>query len=204
MATATLSPQARLIIYDSLPVINVCIFFPVSHIISNSFPAIADNAYFARHAVFPGVAGNLTAPGTPWILYGGSLAGAETAYSVKTYGDILFGGIASSAPVEIVLPYPEWLGHHLRRTCLELANQIPRYNPIQKYGPQDCVASVNGIIAKIDKLTDSHNTKAIEELKEIFGLEKLKDIRDFAMTIAFPSKFLIIICQGGNVTDNNF
>lgn len=70
--------------------------------------AIADNAYFAQNAVFPGVAGNLTAPGTPWILYGGSLAGAETAFSVKTYGNILFGGIASSAPIKVVLPYPEW------------------------------------------------------------------------------------------------
>src|ERR1700709_7896 len=49
--------------------------------------AIADNAYFAQHATFPGVIDNLTAPGTPWILYGGSLAGAETAFSVKTYGD---------------------------------------------------------------------------------------------------------------------
>lgn len=63
-----------------------------------------------------------------------------------------------------------------------------RYNPIQKYGPQDCVASVNAIIAKIDHLTDTKNTQAINELKAIFGLESLKDIRDFAMTIAFPSK----------------
>lgn len=70
--------------------------------------AIADNAYFAQHATFPGVIGNLTAPDTPWILYGGSLAGAETAFSVKIYGDILFGGIASSAPVNIQLEYPQW------------------------------------------------------------------------------------------------
>jgi hypothetical protein len=75
---------------------------------ANVDAAIADNAYFAQHAVFPGVAGNLTAPGTPWILYGGSLAGAETAYSIKSYGDVLYGGIASSAPVKVVLPYPEW------------------------------------------------------------------------------------------------
>lgn len=70
--------------------------------------AIADNAYFAQHASFPGVTGNLTAPGTPWILYGGSLAGAETAFSVQTYGDILYGGIAASAPIQVKLAYPEW------------------------------------------------------------------------------------------------
>jgi len=54
------------------------------------------------------VDGDLSAPQTPWILYGGSLAGAQTAFSVKTYGDILYGGIASSAVVKPVLEYPEW------------------------------------------------------------------------------------------------
>lgn len=58
--------------------------------------------------MFPGVEGDLTAPGTPWILYGGSLAGAQTAFSVKTYGDILYGGIASSGTIQAVLGYPQW------------------------------------------------------------------------------------------------
>jgi hypothetical protein len=44
----------------------------------------------------------------------------------------------------------------------------------------------------MDELVASKNTKAIQELKEIFGLEALKDIRDFAMTIAFPSMFLTV------------
>ena len=70
--------------------------------------AIADNAYFAQHAIFPGIRGNLTAPGTPWILYGGSLAGAQTAFSIKAYGDILYGGIASSGIIKTVLAYPQW------------------------------------------------------------------------------------------------
>lgn len=69
---------------------------------------IADNAYFAQHATFPGVDGDLTAPGTPWILYGGSLAGGQTAFSVKTYPDILWGGIASSGVIHAQLAYPEW------------------------------------------------------------------------------------------------
>ncbi|KAF4635431.1 hypothetical protein G7Y89_g2660 [Cudoniella acicularis] len=89
---------------------------------------VADKVYFAQHATFPGITANLTAPGTPWILY----------------------------------------------------------NPIQKYGPQDCVASVNAIVTKINSLTDSHNTQAINDLKAIFGLQDLQDIRDFAQTIAWP------------------
>ena len=80
---------------------------------------IADNAYFATHATFPGIKGNISAPKTPWILYGGSLAGAQTAFSVKQYGGLLYGGIASSAVIHAVLAYPEW------------------YAPIQKFAPQD-------------------------------------------------------------------
>ncbi|KAL6244769.1 hypothetical protein RBB50_008297 [Rhinocladiella similis] len=131
---------------------------------------IADNAYFAQRATFPNVpgGGNLTAPGTPWILYGGSLAGAETAFSVVQYGDILWGGIAASGVVHAVHGYPEW------------------YNPIQENGPQDCITRINKIIDKIDHLIQTKNTKAIQQVKEIFGLGALSSLGDFAMTIAFP------------------
>jgi hypothetical protein len=61
-----------------------------------------------------------------------------------------------------------------------------RYDPIQKFGPSDCVASINSIIDKMDHLVSTNNTKAIQQLKAIFGLGALEDIRDFAMTIAFP------------------
>ena len=131
---------------------------------------IADNAYFAQNVKFENVTGgdNLTAPGRPWILYGGSLAGAETAFSIVEYGDILWGGIASSAPVHVTLAYPEW------------------YYPIQKFGPSDCTSRINNIIDKMDSLVQANNTAAIQQLKDIFGLGTLSDIRDFAMTIAFP------------------
>ncbi|KAI9667512.1 MAG: hypothetical protein M1821_000328 [Bathelium mastoideum] len=129
---------------------------------------IADNAYFAQHVSLPGVNVSLNAPDTPWILYGGSLAGAQTAFSIKTYGDILWGGIAASAPIHVVLGYWQW------------------YAPIQKYAPQDCVTSINNIIDKMDYLIGKNDTAAIQQLKNIFGLGALKDNRDFAMTIAFP------------------
>ncbi|KAI1094397.1 peptidase S28 [Rostrohypoxylon terebratum] len=129
---------------------------------------IADNAYFAQNAVFPGINGTLTAPGTPWILYGGSLAGAQTAASIKVHGDVLFGGIAASAPIKVPVGYPEW------------------YNPIQKYAPQDCVTRINNIVDKFDSLIAKNNTKAIGEFKALFGLESLTDNRDFAAAIADP------------------
>ncbi|KAK4544242.1 hypothetical protein LTR36_004452 [Oleoguttula mirabilis] len=132
---------------------------------------IADNAYFAQHATFPGVNATLTAPGTPWILYGGSLAGAQTAFSLKTYGGangVLWGGIASSGTTKAKLAYVEW------------------YDPIQKYGPQDCVASINAIVEKIDHVFETGNATAIRQMKAVFGLEALTNNGDFAMTIAFP------------------
>ncbi|KAI1374948.1 peptidase S28 [Hypoxylon crocopeplum] len=129
---------------------------------------IADNAYFAQNAVFPGIEGDLTAPGTPWILYGGSLAGAQTALSIKVHGDVLYGGIASSAPIKVSVGYPEW------------------YNPIQKYAPQDCVTRINNIVDKFDLLVAKKHTKAIKEFKALFGLEVLTDNRDFAAAIADP------------------
>ncbi|RMD40690.1 hypothetical protein DV735_g4430, partial [Chaetothyriales sp. CBS 134920] len=131
---------------------------------------IADNAYFAQHAKFPNVTGgeNLTAPGTPWILYGGSLAGGQTAFSLVEYSGLLWGGIAASGVVHVVHGYPEW------------------YNPIQENGPQDCITRINKIVDKIDHLIQTNNTQAIQKLKDIFGLGSLSSLGDFAMTIAFP------------------
>ena len=131
---------------------------------------IADNAYFAQHVKLENVTDgdNLTATVRPWILYGGSLAGAQTAFSLVEYENLLWGGIASSAPVHVVRAYPEW------------------YYPIQKFGPSDCTTRINNIVDKIDHLVQQNNTQAIQQLKEIFGLGTLTDIRDFAMTIAFP------------------
>ena len=74
--------------------------------------AIADNAYFAQHVKIPGVNGTLNAPDAPWILYGGSLAGAQTAFSLNQYGGdgsgLLWGGVASSATSKAVLAYVQW------------------------------------------------------------------------------------------------
>jgi len=89
----------------------------------------------------------LTAPEAPWILYGGSLAGAQNAFSLKTYGGpdgILWAGIASSGTTKAKLAYPEW------------------YNPILKFSPQDCVGSINAIISNIDQVFATGNATSIE------------------------------------------
>ena len=40
----------------------------------------------------------------------------------------------------------------------------------------------------MDHVVFSDQTEAVQKLKNIFGLGALDDIRDFAMTIAFPRK----------------
>lgn len=64
------------------------------------------------------------------LLDGGSLAGAETAFTVKDYGDIIYGGIASSGVTYARVGYPEW------------------YYNIQKYAPRDCIKSIE---ANVDR-----------------------------------------------------
>ena len=137
--------------------------------------AIADNAYFAQHAMFPAVntTESLNAPHTPWIVYGGSLAGGQTAFSLKKYNDLFAGGIAASAPAFAKWEYPEW------------------YNPILKYGPSDCTSRLVGIIDKIDRVIDSGDTVAIQSVKETFGLGPVSDIRDFAQAISYPRMSLL-------------
>ncbi|KAJ7215370.1 extracelular serine carboxypeptidase-like protein [Mycena pura] len=131
--------------------------------------SIADYAYFAQHVSVPGHEDeDLTAPGRPWIIYGGSLAGAEAAFTMREYGDVIYGGISSSGTVQAFKGYPQW------------------YYTIQENAPQDCVRSIEDIVDKIDFLINTKNTAALTELKAIFGLEALQDIRDVALTIARP------------------
>lgn len=42
----------------------------------------------------------------------------------------------------------------------------------------------------MDQLVSSKNTAAIQELKAVFGLEAVSDIRDFAYAIGGPSTYL--------------
>lgn len=128
---------------------------------------IADFDLFAREAKLPGV-NHINAPSTPWILYGGSYPGALSAFTKKTYPKTFWGAISSSGVIHGQVEYPQW------------------YDPIQKLAPQDCVASVNDIVDKIDALVQTGNEQAIQQLKTIFGLGALEDIRDFAQTIAYP------------------
>ncbi|GAA94723.1 uncharacterized protein L969DRAFT_103498 [Mixia osmundae IAM 14324] len=128
--------------------------------------AIADAPYFAQHVKIPGFEG-LNAPKTPYILYGGSLGGAKTAFSMLKYNDVLYAGIASSATVKSDVTYPKW------------------YTAAQTYAPHACVATINNLVDRMDEL-HKQSPHAIPQLQKLFGLESLTDFRDFAYAIAEP------------------
>jgi hypothetical protein len=58
--------------------------------------ALAEVDYFARNVKFEGIDADLTAPKTPWIVYGGSYAGAQAAFLRVVYPDTFWGTISSS------------------------------------------------------------------------------------------------------------
>ena len=128
---------------------------------------------------------DVTAPGTPWIAYGGSLAGAYSAFTMVTYGSIFYGGIASSGVVHAQTRFSEWQVKTSTMIWPILIGPV-RSGIIQKYAPQDCVSRISGITAKMDSLVAANNTAALQQLQDIFGLGSL-DIRQFAETIVSPS-----------------
>jgi len=79
--------------------------------------AMADEAYFAQNIVFPGLENlTLTSNTTAYLSYGGSYAGAFSAFLRVQYPDIFWGSISSSGVTEAIIDYSEY------------------YYPIAKYG----------------------------------------------------------------------
>jgi len=68
--------------------------------------ALADQAYFAQHIVFPGLEHlDLTSKTTAYIGYGGSYAGAFVAFLRVQYPDVFWGTISSSGVTKAIYDY---------------------------------------------------------------------------------------------------
>ena len=127
--------------------------------------ALADTDYFARNVKFPGLEDlNLTAPATPYIIYGGSYAGAFAAFARKVYPETFWGAIASSAVTEAIEDYWEY------------------YEAARLYAPGDCAEITQKLTHVIDNVLLAGDDDAAKRLKNLFGLGKLAN-DDFANTI---------------------
>jgi hypothetical protein len=129
--------------------------------------ALADVAYYATHVKFPGVEQDLTAPGTPWIVYGGSYAGAMAAFLRVVYPDVFWGAISSSGVTVAVYEYWDY------------------FEPIRQFAPPDCVKATQQVTNVVDNiLLKQNNTAKIKPLKDAYNLGNVTDNRDFANVLS--------------------
>lgn len=125
--------------------------------------ALAEIDYFAKNVKFEGIDADLTAPNTPWIVYGGSYAGAQAAFLRVVYPETFWGTISSSGVTVAIYDYWQY------------------FEPIRLYGPPDCIKATQLLIDVVDGILIRQNdTAKIQSLKNVFGLGNITDNRDFA------------------------
>ncbi|OAA51554.1 extracelular serine carboxypeptidase [Metarhizium rileyi] len=128
--------------------------------------ALADTAFFSKNLKIPGHEDlNLTASGTPHILYGGSYAGGLVAFARKLYPDVFWGAISSSGVTVAIDDF--WQYHEATR----------------RYAPGDCAATTQKLTAIIDHPFLHGDPEDKSTTKMLFGLEDLQD-DEFASYLA--------------------
>lgn len=135
--------------------------------------AVADAAYFAKNVQFPGYEHhNLTAPNTPWIIYGGSYAGAFAAFTRKLHPDAYWGAISSSGVTEAIYDYWEY-------------NEAARL-----FAPGNCGLVMGKMTHVVDtQLLSGDNTK-VKSIKQLFGYRASTSNADFGDSIGHPTSGL--------------
>lgn len=124
--------------------------------------ALADVDYFARNVKFEGVDADLTAPNTPWVVYGGSYAGAQAAFLRVAYPDTFLGAIASSGVTVAIYDYWEY------------------FEPIRMFAPPDCISATQTFISVLDGILMKGDNATVKAFKDIFGFGGVKVNQDFA------------------------
>jgi hypothetical protein len=120
--------------------------------------ALADTAYFAQHITFPGLEHvNLTSHHAPWIIYGGSYAGALAAFARKLYPDVFWGGISSSGVPMVIEDFWQY-------------NEAFRY-----FAPEGCSEAVQKLIHVVDNILTSGKRDEVNRLKTLCHLDELED-----------------------------
>lgn len=130
--------------------------------------AIDDLAYFANNVQLPMPGGDQLSPANaPWILVGGSYAGALTSYTLLNQPDAFWAGYSSSGVVEGIINFWQYF-------------DIPR-----QYMPQNCSADVQAVIAYIDETFVNGTTEEIDAIETTFGMN-LTHLDDFSYALTNP------------------
>ncbi|KIY51723.1 peptidase S28 [Fistulina hepatica ATCC 64428] len=133
----------------------------------NNAQSAADSANFMANVKFQDIDEDLTAPGTPWIYYGGSYAGARAAHMRVLYPDLVYGAIASSAVTHADIINWEYM------------------DVIRRYAPERCSSHLVNVITTIDAVL-AHGGLPVRALKSLFGLGALEHDEDFVSVLEAP------------------
>ncbi|KAH9839143.1 peptidase S28 [Rhodofomes roseus] len=148
--------------------------------------AVNDLEYFAYNVKLPMPGGDQVTPDdAPWILIGGSYAGALTAFTKVNKPDAFYAAWASSAVVESIVDFWDY------------------FDVIRQHMPQNCSADVQAVIAHIDSVFDSTNYTAIDEIKTMFNMN-LTNLDDFASALQNPMWDWQSLDVSPNLTDPRF
>ncbi|KAG6882043.1 hypothetical protein C0992_012900, partial [Termitomyces sp. T32_za158] len=125
--------------------------------------AIDDLVYFAQNVNLPMPGGDNVGPDVaPWILTGGSYAGALTSWTMVNKPGVFWAGYSSSGVVEAILDFWEY------------------FEPVRLNMPQNCSADVQAVIAHVDEVFTGTNETAIQAIKDNFGLGDMTHLDDVA------------------------
>ncbi|KAK6220315.1 serine carboxypeptidase S28 [Colletotrichum tabaci] len=134
--------------------------------------AIYDNIYFAETAALPFDQGTTdkgaNADKSPWVLIGGSYAGALAAWTSVIAPGTFAAYHASSAVVQAIEDFWQF------------------FTPIEQALPRNCSADIKLVIKEVDAVLDRGSDAEILAMKEEFGLETLEDHGDFAYYLQKP------------------
>ncbi|KAK2593439.1 hypothetical protein QQS21_008856 [Conoideocrella luteorostrata] len=129
---------------------------PASYRFLTTDQALADTAYFSKTIKIPGLEHlNLTAPGTPHILYGGSYAGGFVALARKLYPDVFWGAISSSGVTAAIDDFWQY------------------FEAARHFSPGDCSPTLQNLTDIVDKQLLSGDKKKENGIKSLFGLQDL-------------------------------
>ena len=128
--------------------------------------AVADSVNFMTNVNFSSILGinaDLTAPGTPWVYYGGSYAGARSAHMRVLHPDLVYGAIASSGVTHASVALWQY------------------YDVVRNAAPKNCSSVLVKAVETINLLLSRPDLNV--PLKQLFGSEGLAD-DDFASLIS--------------------
>ncbi|KAL1302453.1 hypothetical protein AAFC00_002845 [Neodothiora populina] len=130
--------------------------------------ALADEAYFAKNIVFPGLENlTLTSDTNAYIGYGGSYAGAFNAFLRVQYPDVFWGTISSSGVTKAIWDYWQY------------------FTPIAENAPPTCVAAQKTLTHIVDNILIGKNSSQLTyQLKKTFGMENVTYDDDFAAILS--------------------